>query len=70
MVEKYQVIDHVAFFSSFFFTSAVVNLLGFFGSFSNAAESDCGFNLIVIDPPWENGSARQKSMYGITFLVI
>ncbi|GLU04396.1 hypothetical protein SLE2022_215460 [Rubroshorea leprosula] len=27
------------------------------------AESDCGFNLIVIDPPWENGSARQKSAY-------
>ncbi|KAK2660478.1 hypothetical protein Ddye_007011 [Dipteronia dyeriana] len=27
------------------------------------AESDCGFNLIVIDPPWENGSAHQKSMY-------
>ncbi|CAM8891416.1 unnamed protein product [Rhodiola kirilowii] len=25
--------------------------------------SDSGFNLIVIDPPWENGSARQKSMY-------
>ncbi|KAF6166579.1 hypothetical protein GIB67_005441 [Kingdonia uniflora] len=22
-----------------------------------------GFNVIVIDPPWENGSARQKSMY-------
>lgn len=27
------------------------------------ADSDCGFNLIVIDPPWENGSARQKSVY-------
>ncbi|XP_048331017.2 methyltransferase-like protein 2 [Ziziphus jujuba] len=27
------------------------------------AESDCGFNLIVVDPPWENGSARQKSRY-------
>ncbi|KAL5558094.1 hypothetical protein UlMin_034305 [Ulmus minor] len=26
-------------------------------------EPDCGFNLIVIDPPWENGSARQKSRY-------
>ncbi|XVF73714.1 hypothetical protein PTKIN_Ptkin13bG0005000 [Pterospermum kingtungense] len=26
-------------------------------------ESDSGFNLIVIDPPWENGSARQKSVY-------
>ncbi|KAK1268609.1 Methyltransferase-like protein 2 [Acorus gramineus] len=25
--------------------------------------SDLGFNLIVIDPPWENGSARQKAMY-------
>ncbi|KAF3334133.1 methyltransferase-like protein 2 isoform X2 [Carex littledalei] len=22
-----------------------------------------GFNFIVIDPPWENGSARQKAMY-------
>ncbi|KAF5202678.1 Methyltransferase-like protein, partial [Thalictrum thalictroides] len=22
-----------------------------------------GYNLIVIDPPWENGSARQKSVY-------
>ncbi|XWS14616.1 hypothetical protein CRYUN_Cryun35bG0024500 [Craigia yunnanensis] len=27
------------------------------------AESDSGFNLIVIDPPWENGSAHQKSVY-------
>uniref|UniRef100_A0A2N9H4F4 Methyltransferase-like protein 2 n=1 Tax=Fagus sylvatica TaxID=28930 RepID=A0A2N9H4F4_FAGSY len=26
-------------------------------------DSGCGFNLIVIDPPWENGSARQKSRY-------
>lgn len=29
-----------------------------------AAESSCGFNLIVVDPPWENGSARQKLRYG------
>ncbi|XP_034208855.1 methyltransferase-like protein 2 isoform X1 [Prunus dulcis] len=29
----------------------------------DGAESDCGFNLIVIDPPWENGSARQKQRY-------
>ncbi|XP_055834477.1 methyltransferase-like protein 2 isoform X2 [Solanum dulcamara] len=28
-----------------------------------SAGSDCGFNLIVIDPPWENGSARQKVRY-------
>ncbi|XP_010943156.1 methyltransferase-like protein 2 isoform X2 [Elaeis guineensis] len=27
------------------------------------AKSDQGFNLIVIDPPWENGSARQKAAY-------
>ncbi|MCD7453425.1 hypothetical protein HAX54_020893 [Datura stramonium] len=27
------------------------------------ADSDCGFNLIVIDPPWENGSAHQKLRY-------
>ncbi|XP_042507525.1 methyltransferase-like protein 2 [Macadamia integrifolia] len=27
------------------------------------AQSDQGFNLIVIDPPWENKSARQKSVY-------
>ncbi|CAI9753435.1 unnamed protein product [Fraxinus pennsylvanica] len=27
------------------------------------AESDCGFNLIVIDPPWENSSAHQKLKY-------
>ncbi|XP_062158239.1 methyltransferase-like protein 2 isoform X3 [Alnus glutinosa] len=27
------------------------------------AESGRGFNLIVVDPPWENGSARQKSRY-------
>ncbi|KAI3960734.1 hypothetical protein MKW92_040232 [Papaver armeniacum] len=27
------------------------------------ADTDSGFNLIVIDPPWENGSARQKSLY-------
>ncbi|KAI0525044.1 hypothetical protein KFK09_004434 [Dendrobium nobile] len=25
--------------------------------------SDQGFNLIVIDPPWENGSAYQKAVY-------
>ncbi|XP_076954746.1 methyltransferase-like protein 2 [Bidens hawaiensis] len=24
---------------------------------------ECGFNLIVIDPPWENGSANQKLKY-------
>ncbi|KAJ4819606.1 Methyltransferase-like protein 2 [Rhynchospora pubera] len=28
-----------------------------------AGDSAEGFNLIVIDPPWENGSARQKAMY-------
>ncbi|XP_057975520.1 methyltransferase-like protein 2 [Malania oleifera] len=27
------------------------------------ASSDHGFNLIVVDPPWENRSAHQKSMY-------
>ncbi|KZV23234.1 methyltransferase-like protein 2 [Dorcoceras hygrometricum] len=27
------------------------------------AEADCGFNLIVIDPPWENSSAHQKLKY-------
>ncbi|KAK4481473.1 hypothetical protein RD792_012373, partial [Penstemon davidsonii] len=27
------------------------------------AEPDCGFNLIVIDPPWENSSAHQKLKY-------
>ncbi|KAL7081579.1 hypothetical protein ACP275_14G048800 [Erythranthe tilingii] len=27
------------------------------------AESDCGFNVIVIDPPWENSSAHQKLKY-------
>ncbi|KAI5656019.1 hypothetical protein M9H77_24812 [Catharanthus roseus] len=27
------------------------------------AESDSGFNLILIDPPWENSSAHQKSKY-------
>ncbi|XVE56003.1 hypothetical protein DITRI_Ditri03aG0202200 [Diplodiscus trichospermus] len=27
------------------------------------AEPDSGFNVIVIDPPWENGSAHQKSVY-------
>ncbi|KAL0391999.1 UNVERIFIED_CONTAM: Methyltransferase-like protein 2 [Sesamum radiatum] len=26
-------------------------------------ESDCGFNLILIDPPWENSSAHQKLKY-------
>lgn len=30
------------------------------------AQSVNAFNLIIIDPPWENGSARQKSLY-ITF---
>ncbi|XP_077248271.1 methyltransferase MT-A70 family protein isoform X2 [Tasmannia lanceolata] len=27
------------------------------------AQAHNGFNLIVIDPPWENGSAHQKSLY-------
>ncbi|CAN1126854.1 Methyltransferase-like protein 2 [Linum perenne] len=27
------------------------------------ADSSSGFNLILIDPPWENGSAHQKLMY-------
>ncbi|KAK9075538.1 hypothetical protein SSX86_003863 [Deinandra increscens subsp. villosa] len=26
-------------------------------------KNECGFNLIVIDPPWENGSANQKLKY-------
>ncbi|KAK1435419.1 hypothetical protein QVD17_01182 [Tagetes erecta] len=26
-------------------------------------KNECGFNLIVIDPPWENGSASQKLKY-------
>lgn len=30
---------------------------------SLAAESDRGFNLILIDPPWENSSAHQKQKY-------
>lgn len=30
-----------------------------------AVESDCGFNLILIDPPWENSSAYQKLKYAI-----
>ncbi|XP_021612815.1 methyltransferase-like protein 2 isoform X7 [Manihot esculenta] len=29
----------------------------------DVAESDCGFNLIVVDPPWENASASQKLLY-------
>ncbi|KAK9750304.1 hypothetical protein RND81_02G186000 [Saponaria officinalis] len=27
------------------------------------ADADCGFNLIVVDPPWENRSIYQKSAY-------
>ncbi|XP_054820068.1 methyltransferase-like protein 2 isoform X2 [Prosopis cineraria] len=27
------------------------------------ADADSGFNLIVVDPPWENASAHQKSRY-------
>ncbi|XP_045791488.1 methyltransferase-like protein 2 [Trifolium pratense] len=27
------------------------------------AHTDCGFNLIMVDPPWENASAHQKSRY-------
>ncbi|TKY57743.1 Methyltransferase protein 2 [Spatholobus suberectus] len=27
------------------------------------AHADSGFNLIMVDPPWENASARQKSRY-------
>ncbi|XP_022144198.1 methyltransferase-like protein 2 isoform X2 [Momordica charantia] len=27
------------------------------------ATASCGFSLIVVDPPWENGSAQQKSKY-------
>ncbi|XP_020600293.1 methyltransferase-like protein 2 isoform X2 [Phalaenopsis equestris] len=36
------------------------------GSTENVQEEGCsdqGFNLIVIDPPWENGSAYQKAAY-------
>ncbi|KMT04713.1 hypothetical protein BVRB_7g168950 isoform A [Beta vulgaris subsp. vulgaris] len=29
----------------------------------NGADSDCGFNFIMVDPPWENRSAYQKSKY-------
>ncbi|GAB4835874.1 hypothetical protein Ancab_000792 [Ancistrocladus abbreviatus] len=36
-----------------------------FGQIHNLipGDSDSGFNLIVIDPPWENRSAHQKSKY-------
>ncbi|WJX09351.1 DNA-3-methyladenine glycosylase I [Trifolium repens] len=27
------------------------------------AHTDCGYNLIMVDPPWENASAHQKSRY-------
>lgn len=33
-----------------------------------AAKASSGFSLIVIDPPWENGSAQQKSKYAIAYL--
>lgn len=32
-----------------------------------AVDSDGGFNLIVVDPPWENSSAHQKQKYISTF---
>lgn len=32
-----------------------------------AATASSGFSLIVIDPPWENGSAQQKSKYAIAY---
>ncbi|GAU15332.1 hypothetical protein TSUD_04010 [Trifolium subterraneum] len=28
-----------------------------------SSHTDCGFNLIMVDPPWENASAHQKSRY-------
>ncbi|XP_059637665.1 methyltransferase-like protein 2 isoform X3 [Cornus florida] len=37
--------------------------LNFNQATQNGAESDCGFNLIVLDPPWENSSAHQKLKY-------
>lgn len=48
--------------SNFYYQQSNLYFLAFFFS-PLAADSDCGFNLIVIDPPWENGSARQKSVY-------
>ncbi|XP_073025625.1 methyltransferase-like protein 2 isoform X1 [Primulina eburnea] len=40
-------------------------LMSDYGQIQNLvpAEADCGFNLIVIDPPWENSSAHQKLKY-------
>lgn len=32
------------------------------------ADSDCGFNFIMVDPPWENRSAYQKSKYVLQML--
>ncbi|XP_057503913.1 methyltransferase-like protein 2 isoform X2 [Actinidia eriantha] len=29
----------------------------------DGAESNCGFNFILVDPPWENSSAHQKLKY-------
>lgn len=34
----------------------------------SAATASSGFSLIVVDPPWENGSAQQKSKYVIANL--
>ncbi|CAN1126860.1 Methyltransferase-like protein 2 [Linum perenne] len=43
--------------SCFYMTRYLIVLL------LRAADSSSGFNLILIDPPWENGSAHQKLMY-------
>jgi len=48
--------DQVTRVLSFIFNWAFVWLI-------YAAHADSGFNLIVVDPPWENASAHQKSRY-------
>lgn len=36
------------------------SLFCWFAAFFHSGSSDEGYNLIVVDPPWENGCVRQK----------
>ncbi|KAL2932976.1 Methyltransferase-like protein 2 [Bienertia sinuspersici] len=58
MVAEFQTHHYILPNSSCFYMSELEQIHTFV-----PADSECGFNFILIDPPWENRSAYQKSKY-------
>ncbi|KNA12620.1 hypothetical protein SOVF_123990 [Spinacia oleracea] len=58
MVSEFQTIRYILPKDSCFYMSELEQIHNLV-----PADSECGFNFIMIDPPWENRSAYQKSKY-------